>query len=52
MAASSPLLGVDYSEWLTLNATLITTDSSGAVYIASAPLGGWSNYVNLSYARP
>src|ERR1022692_1241711 len=45
MAASGPLLGVDYSEWLTLNATLITTDSSGALYIASAPPGGWSNYV-------
>ena len=45
MAASGPLLGADYSEWLTLNATLITTDSSGALYIASAPPGGWSNYV-------
>jgi len=45
MAASNSVLGVDYSEWLGLNATQITADSSGALYIASAPSGGWSNYV-------
>lgn len=43
--SSGFVLGVDYSEWLNLNATQISTDSSGALYIASAPLGGWSNVV-------
>ena len=37
MAATSGfLLGVDYSEWLTPNATHIATDSSGALYILSS----------------
>ena len=45
MAASNFLLGVDYSEWLNLNALQITTDSSGALYIASGPLGGWTSSV-------
>lgn len=44
-AASNFLLGVDYSEWLNLNAVQITPDSTGALYIASAPAGGWANTV-------
>src|ERR1019366_8830212 len=34
-ATSGFLLGVDYSEWLSLNATQIATDKSGALYILS-----------------
>jgi len=45
MAASNFTLGVDYSEWLNLNALQIATDSSGALYIASGPLGGWTSAI-------
>ncbi len=45
MAASNLPLGVDYSEWLNLNAMQISTDSSGAVYIASGSSGGWASVV-------
>ena len=45
MATSNFLLGVDYSEWLNLNALQITTDGAGALYIASGPLGGWTSSV-------
>ena len=45
MAASNFQLGLDYSEWLNLNAQQLTTDSSGALYIASGPLGGWASTV-------
>jgi uncharacterized protein (TIGR03437 family) len=44
-AASNSVLGVDYSEWLGLNAMQINTDASGALYIASGPLGGWASTV-------
>jgi uncharacterized protein (TIGR03437 family) len=45
MAASNLPLGVDFSEWLNLNAMQISTDSSGAVYIASGSSGGWASTV-------
>ena len=44
--SSGFVLGVDYSEWLNLNATQdVNGQLPGALYIASAPLGGWSNVV-------
>ena len=44
LAASNVLLGVDYSEWLNVDAMQISTDSSGALYIASGQ-GGWASTV-------
>jgi uncharacterized protein (TIGR03437 family) len=45
LSASNFPLAVDYSEWLNLNALQIATDDSGALYIASGPLGGWTSSV-------